>query len=100
MFAITGHKEFSLTFANGNTCSVQWGPGNYGDHRNLSNFSMPKAVEVWKSGKAEIAAWDQDGVWYHFGYDDVKGWCTADQVASFIHFVATKNLTKARWAEE
>ncbi len=75
---------FQMTFANGWTVSVQWGLGTYSDNR-YSDFRAHA-----ESKTAEIAAWDIDGKWHDFGDDTVKGWCTPDEVATFIHFIATK----------
>jgi hypothetical protein len=37
---------------------------------------------------AEIAIWDASGKWYNFGSDTVKGYCSADEVATWIKFTA------------
>ena len=36
MFSISGNRGFQMTFENGYTVSVQFGPGNYCD-----NYSLP-----------------------------------------------------------
>jgi len=38
---------------------------------------------------AEIAAWDKDGNWHSFGHDQVKGWCSPEEVASFLQMVSS-----------
>ena len=47
----------------------------------------------------EAIAGDGEGerVWYNFGHDTVAGWLNADEVASFITFVATSDLNEDRW---
>jgi hypothetical protein len=92
MLKITGGKGFALTFANGWTASVQFGTGNYCDNRSLSLYSGSADVRAGEAGSAnaEIAAWDADGKWYDFGSDTVKGWVSADEVATFLAEIAGK----------
>jgi hypothetical protein len=71
---------FTMIFSNGNTISVQFGFGNY-----CENTHESKMI----SSDAEIAIWDKHGHWYNFGSDDVKGHCSADEVAKWIQFAAT-----------
>ncbi len=97
MFKVTGGKGVQMTFANGWTVSVQWGSGNYSDHYSR----IARAGESWEnversvgeegSKVAEIAAWDANQTWYRFGSGDtVKGYVSADEVAQFIHLIASK----------
>jgi len=81
--AITQRKGFQMTFANGYTVSVQWGPGNYCE-RNHTEYSAPDASNFWQSKDAEIAAWNKDDVLKFDNGDIVKGHCTPDEVAAFI----------------
>ena len=73
---------FQMTFENGWTVSVQWGPGNYISDRGHNGMSED----------AEIAAWDKDGNWYYFEdqNDNVKGWVSADEVSRFMSWIAAK----------
>ena len=101
-FKSTENKGFQMTFENGWTISVQFGYGNYCDnnhHPEGLNFHLhthlmeiqrnfSKKQEVTESSDAEIAIWDADGEWYNFGSDTVKGYCTADEVATWIKFTA------------
>jgi hypothetical protein len=41
MFKITMGKGFHITFKNGYTISVQWGPGNYCDNHHDNNWRNP-----------------------------------------------------------
>ena len=91
MFRITGSKGFQMTFKNGWTVSVQFGPGNYCENRNYDIQSWLKAPDDLECKNAEIAAWDANRKWYDFGSDQVKGWCTADEVASFITMISQKS---------
>ena len=73
----TAGKGFTMTFANGNTVSVQWHQGSYSDGRT----------------DAEIAAWTSRGWWHQFPEGDkVKGWVRSDEVAEFIQWVASNEL--------
>lgn len=73
MFNITANKGFQITFANGNTVSVQFGEGNYCDNRNLFNETKPCA-------NAEFWAWDKDGK----PFGEPIGWQTPDEIAALI----------------
>jgi hypothetical protein len=90
MFSAVDNKGFELTFTNGWTVSVQWGPGNYCEHRSVSDFEAPSLVSTWESTTAEVAAWDKDEVWHNFGDDEVKGWMTSNEVLEFINMIASK----------
>lgn len=74
------HKGFQMMFRNGWTVSVQFGKTNYADNPN--HFD--------ESEKAEIAAWDENGNWYKFEDDTVKGWCEPNLVAAFMSMIAEK----------
>ena len=83
MLSITQHKGFRMTFENGWTVSVQFGPGNYCEVQH-KDYNAPSTSALWNSQNAEVAAWDKDGKWYSFGSDDVAGWLTADEVVEFV----------------
>ncbi len=96
MFVITGHKGFKIQFPNGNTVSVQWGPGNYcnpthEDGRG-AEFDAPSKSDSWASTTAEVAAWDKEGKWHNFGSDNVDGWLTSEEVLKFLTFAASNSL--------
>lgn len=86
-FTAWGNRGYHMTFSNGWTVSVQWGPGNYCDHHNTYGFYAPKESDKWYSGTAEVAAWDRNGVWYQFDSDTVDGYKTPDEVAAFIAMI-------------
>lgn len=90
MFSITNHKGFQITFPNGWTVSVQWGPGNYCENRYIEDIHAPEKAYIYCSNDAEVAAWDSNGVWYDFGSDTVKGRCTPQEVAEFITRISSK----------
>lgn len=93
MFQSTMNKGFHMTFANGNTISVQFGYGNYCNNRN-ADFNTLLNKEDVKSETAEIAIWDKSGIWTTKDYfpdqcDDVVGYLSADQVLELMNRVAT-----------
>lgn len=91
----TGEKRpgFRMRFSNGNMVSVQWGDYNYCDH----DTNTQTDGELYHfSVNAEIAAWDKEGKWYDFGSDEVAGYQTTDQVASFIRFVSNPSCVLSR----
>lgn len=96
MFKSSSNKGFAMTFENGNTVSVQWGPMNYCDPVHPDGrgaaFDAPSQTDVWKSGTAEVAAWDSENNWHRFEYDTVEGYLNADEVAEFITFVSSNKL--------
>ena len=70
------HNGFHMTFKNGYTMSVQFGKTNYSDGGVTT---------------AEVAAWGPDGEWVKLcEYDDVKGWCSPDEVLKIMNMVASK----------
>ena len=86
-FTSNSNKGFQITFENGWTISVQFGPGSYSSVRNLTSyqeFDKPMQTPNWSSPDAEIAIWDKDGEWYNFGSDVVKGHVTPNEVAEWI----------------
>ena len=83
-FLITAGKGFQLTFENGWTVSVQFGKHNYCENRESLSREVVKKGE---SQDAEIAAFPEEGLWYDFGSDTVKGYCSADEVAQFIAMI-------------
>ena len=105
-FRITGGKGFQMTFDNGYTISVQFGPSNYIDNRSFSpgkpwikmevdgeehHFSSLDLEYGHKgSVNAEIAVWGEGNDWVRLApYDDVVGWLSADTVAQVITLVAS-----------
>lgn len=88
-FKSTNNKGFQMTFENGWTISVQFGHGNYCDNRlHPDGVFFSKRKSVVESSDAEIAIWGPDGQDYDFGSDTVKGYCSADEVATWIKFTA------------
>jgi hypothetical protein len=70
------HNGFHMTFKNGYTMSVQFSKTNYSDGGETT---------------AEIAAWGPDGKWMKLSeHDDVRGWCSPDEVLEVMNMVASK----------
>jgi hypothetical protein len=72
------HNGFQIMFENGWTVSVQFSWCNYCSNQHKKHH------EIYSSSDAEIAAWDEQGAWYRFDNDTVKGWCKPDEVADFM----------------
>jgi len=88
-FKITRHKGFHMTFENGVTVSVQFGPGNYCDKRE-QDFDVPKQVDVVNSTNAEVAVWKEDKTWITKEFkdegDDVLGWQSPEDVLKLLNW--------------
>jgi len=88
-FYSTNNKGFQMLFENGWTISVQFGYGNYCQNNHHPNgFYFSKNQEATTSEDAEIAIWDNEGNWYNFGDDTVKGYCSTNEVAEWIDKVS------------
>ena len=94
-FLITRNKGFRMTFKNGFAISVQWGPENYCERKDHTDFDKPINERFWESCSAEIAIFDsKDDSMITLGEDNVDGWLTSDKVAKVITMVSlakTKN---------
>ena len=90
MFKICRGKGFQITFENGWTVSVQFGPGNYceGYPETIMQYDAPMKEEYWSNQTAEIAAWDSAGIWYLFDGDTVKGYQNPREVIIFMATIA------------
>jgi hypothetical protein len=64
-----------MTFENGYTISVQFSKTNYSDGGETT---------------AEVAAWGPDG-WVKLSeHDDVRGWCTPNEILEIMNQIANK----------
>jgi len=95
MFRETMGKGFQMTFANGNTISVQWGYGNYcqNNSKQIKMENVNLCGHELKSENAEIAIWDQKETWITKNFipdlsDDVKGYLSTDEVLKIMIEVA------------
>ena len=74
------NNGFHITFKNGCTVSVQFGKGNYSDGGETT---------------AEVAAWDQDDNWIKLSdHDDVRRYCSPDEVLEIMSKVASRGTKK------
>lgn len=90
-FQINQNKGFHLTFENNWTISVQFGNGNYCSRQNdeVNDF-------MHTSPNAEIAVWRdkrKDNGFITLGYDQVKGYCSPDEVAKVINIISKAKST-------
>jgi hypothetical protein len=70
------NNGFHITFKNGYTVSVQFNKRNYSDGGETT---------------AEVAAWGPDREWVKLSEgDDVRGWCSPDEVLEIMNMVASK----------
>jgi hypothetical protein len=108
MFKSCENKGFQITFENGCTISVQWGPYNYCgnkykdssvidfikglcrlydiDYKKIEQHlrHIPNVQLFGESEDAEIAIWDSQGTWYKFGCDTVNAYCSPNEVAEWV----------------
>ena len=71
-----------MVFKNGYTMSVQFSKTNYSDGGETT---------------AEIAAWGPDKKWMKLSeHDDVRGWCSPDEVLEVMNTVASQGNTPKR----
>tara|TARA_R100000278_G_C5428088_1_gene149099 strand:+ start:408 stop:737 length:330 start_codon:yes stop_codon:yes gene_type:complete len=87
-FIINDNKGFNMTFANGWSISVQFGPMNYCDNQNDA-FGSQLNHKRYTSTTAEIAVLNKNGNLTKIWDDTVKGWCSTDDVAKFIQIVSS-----------
>ena len=74
------NNGFHMVFKNGYTMSVQFSKTNYSDGGETT---------------AEIAAWGPDGKWMKLSeHDDVRGWCSPDEVLEVMNTVASQGKKK------
>lgn len=86
MFQVAEGRGFIVTFENGFSLSVQWGPRNY-----CSNRDLPSGAAVPPSRTAEVAVINQSRGFVPFwgpNCDRVKGWVSAEEVATLMGQVA------------
>ena len=87
MFKICDQKGFHITFDNGYTVSVQFGPGNYSDNYDLSIMDYI-GKPVPPSFTAETALIDPSGNFVEYDGDQVQGRQTAEDVLKLMNYAA------------
>lgn len=85
---ITGGKGFQLFFENGWGISVQFGPGNYCEHRDSNQTPSERLSDRWGSGTAEVAIFPPEGStsngFLRVQNNDVMDWVSANVVGQII----------------
>ena len=89
-FKSTFNRGFHMTFDNGLTISVQWGTSNYCERKKPVYLTDELRNATIDSKDAEIAIWENQGEkrFLNFGSDEVKGYCSPNEVAEWIHRVS------------
>lgn len=86
MFTITDNKGFQITFDNGYTVSVQFGPGNYG-----SNYNADFLAEMGKPQTAtlvETALLDPERRFVPYNGEDVQGYVNSNSVLELMLYAS------------
>jgi hypothetical protein len=90
-FRITGGKGFHITFENGYSISVQFGPGNYSDNHDMAIGAQDLEAGRIGSTTAEIAIIGLDGqLEKRPGGDTVEGYVSPERVAEVIAEVVSR----------
>ena len=94
-FKITDKKGFHITFENGWTVSVQFGPGNYCENYNLKIYYENAIAGEKGSSNAECAVWGPDGEMIKYGdwEDKVSNRSTPVQVLKLLNWASRQKLT-------
>jgi hypothetical protein len=97
-FRITGNNGFHITFENGWTVSVQFGPGNYCSHYDRRIGCDEEACGAEGSYDAECAIWNKEGIWASVdleGQSDekVSYRSTPKEVLKFLNWAASQEET-------
>ena len=106
-FNISARKGFHVTFRNGWTASVQFGPGNYCNNGFMMTKARLRTDDIDTAApdcpNAEIAAFTEPDLdfsfhredtwgthWHRFSadaHDTVKGWVYPSEVVAFLQLV-------------
>lgn len=82
---ITRGKGFHMTFPNGWTASIQFGPGNYCEHYNdVFDTTLTKMIESYD---AEVWAWSEHNK-KQYPEDGPAGYYNTIQVLKFLNKVS------------
>ena len=84
------NKGFLITFENGVTVSVQFGPHHYCSNRSVLDDMAPRRVDMWESEDAELGIYNEDK-WLTREFDpssddDIIGWCKADIIVKALNW--------------
>ena len=98
MFKITGKKGFHITFDNGYTVSVQFGPGNYCENYTMSIGNDDEEAGKHGSVDAECAVWKGSGGFIEhplFDGDMVGARMRSDKVLELLNWAASQDTADA-----
>ena len=87
---VTGKNGFHVTFTNGYTVSVQFGPGTYSDNYD-ANFDLYRNPEPLTSKTVECAVWAKDGEMIShkmFDGNTVGGYMTPEEMLELMNWAA------------
>lgn len=92
-FRLSSDKGFHVGFKNGYTVSVQFGPGNYGDHYDCSYTGSkhhPGSCGAQGALTVEVAVWKHGGdgliAMPEFGGNTVGGYYTPEKVLALMQW--------------
>ena len=85
MFSITGNRGFHMTFENGYTVSVQFGPGNYCDNYSLPLSYGGEQKSVPDSKNAETALIGGDKKFVRYLHNEVQKNMTPEMVLDLLN---------------
>lgn len=90
MFAATKNQGFAITFANGVTVSVQWGPGNYCSNRSTASNALLRPIRqpdgVWTCKNAETLVWAGP---HKLDITKADGWNSPADVLALMNWAAS-----------
>ena len=94
-FKITNNTGFHVTFENGVTVSVQFGPANYCENKKLDileNYDIKLSCE-----NAEVAIFIKNGKWitkeYKDAGDEILGWVGVEEVLKILNWAKNYETT-------
>ena len=92
-FAITGGRGFHMQLPNGYVVSVQFGPGNYGDHYHAGIGRDERKCGEEGSNQAEVAVIAPQGGLIELPSDSeykdsVAGYCSPEEVWKLMQWAA------------
>jgi hypothetical protein len=77
-----------MKFKNGNSISIQWGFANYCSNRVETQEETLTAEIMIKDSKGHSHTFEDE----HGLKEQVKGWCSADEIAKWIYFAANSQI--------
>ena len=92
------NRGFQLTFGNGWTVSVMFGPGTYSSNRAAPRSNWRTDSHEYKSQTADVSIWDPKGETIKLSAELSHGWSSSDMVAKLIGF--TQSLPETVKAED